>query len=307
MSLQLVYALLTLLFILYFLWLPESPRWLIVRGRYQEALKVLKQVAKMNRKTPPSEEKVLSTMRLGQNSVVEEKDASEASLQSRVQQALRRFFILLIIPEYRVRTLVLIVCWFGSSMVYYGLTFNAHNINTSPYLYIVTGGVLEVPSSMIMWLVLAFVGRRKFLVLLQSVCGVILFLIMLLMLLDVGGEWALATFSQLGKVFSTCAFGLAWLYTAELYPTQYRSLAVGMGSVFARVGAFWSPYVNDILGMEKVWAPTALFGSLSLVSAALTMLLPETRNLDLAEQTDSRATHDNEKETAQGLLSTANS
>ena len=62
-----------------------------------------------------------------------------------------------------------------------------------------------------------------------------------------GQEWILATLSQLGKVVITAAFGLTWLFTAELYPTKYRSLAMGTSSFYSRIGAFWSPYVNDIM------------------------------------------------------------
>lgn len=54
-------------------------------------------------------------------------------------------------------------------------------------------------------------------------------------------------FSQIGKLCVTAAFHLTWIYTAEMFPTRYRSLAVGEGSCIARMGSICSPYIIDIL------------------------------------------------------------
>lgn len=286
--LQVAYSIPALFAILYFVWLPESPRWLIVKGRYQEALKVLTQAAKVNGKTLPPDEQVLSAMRLiGQKPVAEEEDESKANVVERVVQTVRRVFILFILPEFRIKTLVVIICWCGASMVYYGLALNANNINTDPYLYVFFGGVLEVPAYLLLWPALIYIGRKKSLSALYLLCGICIFIVMALILIKpAGSEWVVVIFSQSGKVAITAAFQLVWMYTAELYPTMYRSLAVGLGSVFARIGAMCSPYINDILGEEEVWGPSALFGSVSILAAALTLRLPETRHSNLSEPTD---------------------
>ena len=41
---------------------PESPRWLVTKGRFDEALKILKGGAKMNKKTLPSDNEMLEMM-----------------------------------------------------------------------------------------------------------------------------------------------------------------------------------------------------------------------------------------------------
>ncbi|KAK7076140.1 hypothetical protein SK128_010364 [Halocaridina rubra] len=84
----------------------------------------------------------------------------------------------------------------------------------------------------------------------------------------------------------TGAFHLAWMFTAELFPTKYRSLAVGLAGVKARVGSICSPYINDILGEIVVWAPSALFGIVSLIAAGLSLLLPDTKGRDLPESNE---------------------
>ena len=41
---------------------PESPRWLVTKGRFDEALKILKAGAKMNKKTLPSDNEMIEMM-----------------------------------------------------------------------------------------------------------------------------------------------------------------------------------------------------------------------------------------------------
>ncbi|KAK8395793.1 hypothetical protein O3P69_005715 [Scylla paramamosain] len=43
--------------------LPESPRWLIFKGRHAEALSILKTAARVNKKSLPSEEVLFAAMR----------------------------------------------------------------------------------------------------------------------------------------------------------------------------------------------------------------------------------------------------
>ena len=47
----------------------------------------------------------------------------------------------------------------------------------------------------------------------------------------------------IGKFGATASFAIIYLYTAELYPTQIRSTAVGMCSMMARIGGFAAPQV----------------------------------------------------------------
>ena len=50
-----------------------------------------------------------------------------------------------------------------------------------------------------------------------------------------------------GKVAFTSGFQLIYVVTAEIYPTQYRSFAIGVASFCGRIGSILSPYINDLL------------------------------------------------------------
>ena len=51
------------------------------------------------------------------------------------------------------------------------------------------------------------------------------------------------TLAVIGKFGATSSFAAVYLYTAELYPTQIRSTAIGMCSMMARIGGFAAPQV----------------------------------------------------------------
>ena len=50
-----------------------------------------------------------------------------------------------------------------------------------------------------------------------------------------------------GKFLISMTFAIAYLYTAELFPTKVRNVAVGTASTFARVGSISAPYIVDLL------------------------------------------------------------
>ena len=52
---------------------------------------------------------------------------------------------------------------------------------------------------------------------------------------------------MIGKFLISMTFAIAYLYTAELFPTKVRNVAVGTASTFARIGSMSAPYIVDLL------------------------------------------------------------
>ena len=55
--------------------------------------------------------------------------------------------------------------------------------------------------------------------------------------------------SIIGKMGAAAAFGVIYIYTAELYPTVVRNGAMGTSSCIARFGGMAAPYVASTVRM----------------------------------------------------------
>jgi hypothetical protein len=52
---------------------------------------------------------------------------------------------------------------------------------------------------------------------------------------------------MLGKVGISAAYGIIYVWSAELYPTVVRNAGVGISSTFANLGAMIASYIADIV------------------------------------------------------------
>jgi OCT family organic cation transporter-like MFS transporter 4/5 len=89
-------------------------------------------------------------------------------------------------------------------------------------------------------------------------------------------------FYLIGKCSSGAAFLLVWVITAELFPTNLRSQAVGLCSTVARIFGLVTPFVAQ-LAMYWTPLPMLVLGLPSLVSAGLVYLIPETKGRELPQ------------------------
>ena len=95
--------------------------------------------------------------------------------------------------------------------------------------------------------------------------------------------WLVISLAMTGKFLIAGTFALAYLYTAELFPTPVRNVAVGGASTFARIGSMSAPYIVDILGKVSPGIPAVIFGVSSILAGLAATLLPETLNQKLPE------------------------
>ena len=55
--------------------------------------------------------------------------------------------------------------------------------------------------------------------------------------------------SLVGKCGITSAFGIIYLYTAEIFPTNVRNTVLGTCSTFARIGGMMAPFSDDLVSI----------------------------------------------------------
>ncbi|XP_021380019.1 organic cation transporter protein-like isoform X2 [Mizuhopecten yessoensis] len=254
-------------FLLYWWFIPESPRWLISQGKIEEANKIIQKAAKVNKVTIP--EKILSA------ESIEEPESG-------------RLWHLFTSRVLLVRTLIIFFNWAVVSMVYYGLSLNTGNLGGDFYINFLLSGLVEFPAYTICLVLLDRVGRR----ILHAACmilgGVACIVTLFPMLYaDESLQPITITLAMLGKVGAAAAFAVIYVWSAELYPTVVRNAGMGASSSCARIGGMIAPYIADLSkvidGNLGRAVPLVVFGAASVVAGIMSLWLPETNNRDLPE------------------------
>ncbi|XP_050709917.1 organic cation transporter protein-like [Eriocheir sinensis] len=289
-----VYAALFFITLIY-IWLPESPRWLIHHGRHSEALRVLRWAARVNRRTLPSDERLLATMQTimrRERRRAPDGSPTTTTTTSFLRRGSRYLFAVLLTPGLRLKALVMFYIWAVAGASYFGLSHNARILSANVYLHTFLAGLVEVPAVFLLWPAITYLGRRKTLAFLLIVCSVS----MTFMTLSMVTRLAVSNFvklllSLIGKMTMTASYHLAWVYTLELFSTSNRARVVGEASILCRLSTVSVPYINDLLGEVLPWAPGVLCSLAALVGAGLVVLLPETTNSKITQRDDCRHDH----------------
>ncbi|EFN75432.1 organic cation transporter protein [Harpegnathos saltator] len=252
-------------FLLYWWFIPESARWLLTKGRLQEAKDLLQRASLENGVEMPSE--ALETL-LNNNSEDSKPDSRKPSL-----------FDLFRYPNLRRKSILLFFNWLVNSGTYYGLSWHASNLGGNDYVNFVISGVVEVPAYTFLIFTLNRWGRKIIL------CGCMLLSgLALLATLFVPADmpWLIVCLAMIGKLAITSSYGAIYVFTAEQFPTVIRNVGLGASSTFARIGGVIAPYVNHL---SEIWTPLPLviFGSCALFGGLMSLLLPETLNKKLPE------------------------
>ncbi|KAJ8275239.1 hypothetical protein COCON_G00098640 [Conger conger] len=284
---QIILSLSTVPFLLFCWSFPETPFYLLTKGRYAEAQDLLDSIARFN--GLPATLRVADLM---------DSDADAALVKApgppAEKPAERKYSILDLFCTWRMacRTLIVWSVWFIGSLGYYVFSLGSVNLGGNQYINLFLAGAVELPSYLVGCFAMERVGRKKTcspsLILAGVVC-------MLIIVVPKDMELLVVVLSMTGKFAVAIAFGLIYLYSCELYPTIIRSLAVGTGSMMCRVGSVVAPfcvYLADIW----VYMPQVIVGVLAFLIGILTLWLPETLGKPLTNTLEEAAALDSPRQ-----------
>ncbi|KAF7646364.1 hypothetical protein LDENG_00188880, partial [Lucifuga dentata] len=266
---QIILSICTSPFLLYCWRFPETPFYLMAKGRYQDAQALLESIARVN-----GLECRLKAEELLEPEDQHAKELVEKEAEEQPGHPEKRLSILDLFGSWRMagRTCTVWAIWFVGSLGYYVFSLGSVNLGGNQYINLFLVGFVELPSYLVGCFAMDRIGRKKTCAPALLLAGVTCLLIIVV---PANIEALTIALSMIGKFAIAIAFGLIYLYTCELYPTIIRSLAVGSGSMMCRVGSVVAPfcvYLADIW----IYLPQLIVGILAFIIAFLTLMLPET-------------------------------
>ncbi|XP_026871329.2 solute carrier family 22 member 16 isoform X1 [Electrophorus electricus] len=265
---QIILTLSTCPFLLYCWKFPETPFYLMAKGRHKEVQELLDTIAHSNGLEPKLKVSPF-LMERGRAAAGEGRQDDRG-----LEEAERKLSILDMFRSWRMarRGITCWAIWFIGALGYYVFSLGSVNLGGNQYVNLFLVGAVELPSYLIGCFAMDRVGRKRTCAPALLLSGVAC---MLIMAVPQDSRFLAVILSMTGKFAIAIAFGLIYLYTCELYPTVIRSLAVGSGSMMCRVGSVVAPfcvYLADIW----VYLPQLIVGILAFIIGVLTLFLPET-------------------------------
>lgn len=265
----------SILFLLIILpFLPESPRWYLVRGKLNEAMKIMRAIAKSNGRHLPDGVVLMLDDE-------QENDASNGKQNYKEELATKEAVTGSVIdviksPLTRIRLFLAVTINFLCSIVYYGISLNVVNLQTNLYLSVLVNAVAEMPAFTITAVLLDKLGRKPMTIGTLWFSG---FFCLLGSLVKNNGIWKIVRMicGVMGIFGVAGTYNLLFIYTTELFPTVVRNAALGCATQAAQLGAILAPLVVVLGG----WLPFAVFAACGIIGGLFAFYLPETLNKPL--------------------------
>jgi Sugar phosphate permease len=257
-----------------FLWrsIPESPRYLVSKGRIAEAEAI---VLKIERESGISIKDNVDQRRVNHNTSVVHAD------QAKFSELFSRSLIR--------RTVFLWLLWFGIVFSYYGiftwlpslLALKGFSL-TKSFSYVIIMTLAQIPGYFSAAYFVDRIGRKPTLALYVLGTAVTAYFF---------GQGSTAavilTMGSLMSFFNLGAWGIIYTYTPELYPTHARATGSGWAAGFGRIGGILAPIVvGNMLGKYNLGSQAVfILFALVLLAVVLNVLVlgEETKGQSLEE------------------------
>ncbi|KAK4883409.1 hypothetical protein RN001_006728, partial [Aquatica leii] len=251
------------LLILSYYWLiPESVRWLLTKNRHEEAITILRNVAKVNGKE-------ISKGRI-------ENMLNSVNFTNPKKSVLIELFKSKVLAT---RCFMCSFCWFTSILVYYGLTIVSTTLSGNRYLDFILTCAIEAPAAITALILQNKLGRKTCLcvAMMLSTLSSISYIVV-----PTDTHWVKLSMYLVSKFGISMSVAVMYTITNELFPTSIRQTLLSICSMFGRMG---NVLVPQLIILVEVWKyfPLVVFAILTGISFLIALCFPETRNITLPD------------------------
>ncbi|KAJ5377962.1 uncharacterized protein N7496_005371 [Penicillium cataractarum] len=257
--------------------LYESPKFLVSRGRQEEAVAAVQGIAHKNKTTTWLTEETLNEI----GGYPEEDKKQGLSTVEIIRRSLERFSYQQVAPLFKnkrtaVSTILIWFCWTCIGMGY--TLFNAFlpqylSQNSTTYEtyrnYAITA-VCGIPGPLLGWVTvdIKYIGRKGTMAGSTLITGILLFCFTASKDSNVQ-----LVCSSLESFFQMIMYGVLYAYTPEVFPAPNRGTGSGIASCLNRIAGLMAPIIGIYASTDPV-APIYAAGALILASFVAMCFLP---------------------------------
>ncbi|BAT89149.1 hypothetical protein LR48_Vigan08g014700 [Vigna angularis] len=257
-----------------YFFVAESPRWLLMQGREQEAMAMLTGIS-------DSAVENGSNLTAGLLRVRAVKQKSILELYSSIAELFERSWV-------GKRVVAMMVLGVGIGMVYFGMPLAVGNLGFDIYWGVVFNAFMEIPSCVATYFLENC--RRKPSILAFSVASGICCI--LCAVVSNGIKVAKVGISLIAFFCDVTAYNVFLIYVIEVFPTSVRNTATSLVRQAVVFGNIFSPFLISAGRKNEIFS-YGVFGVVIMSSCLTLVCLPETKGIALSDTIDQQEKKDN--------------
>ncbi|KAK7344472.1 hypothetical protein VNO77_14115 [Canavalia gladiata] len=253
---------------------PESPRWLLIRGKKEEAVEILKSISPISH----------SDLNLAISNMSLEQEIWNVDLYSALKIMLQKKWSL----KRLMATTAIGLC---IGLVYYGVPLALEILSFNLYLSVTFNAMTEIPATLLIYVLLGRFNRRSVIFILTTISGIA----SVLAVVEGKIMTRLQIVFELISFFCACsACDVLIIYTTELFPTSIRNSALSLVRQAVALGGAFGPLLVAA-GRKHKFLCYGVFGLIIGCSGIFHLCLPETKGKAFCDTMDEEETKDKVK------------